>query len=534
MAISSDNPINRQISVPSFPSLVEFMRPSSDMIIDTKDFSFISEYILKYMIRAEDALFLTINKATGTLKVRVASGLKTEKLYSRDLKFGGNLESPTWRAESLLNIPDMDSDQSLVADDEMMDELWLSGVKSSMVAAVGDSALLVVGSSSKNSFSKSDEKFLKSTASQLGYIIESSEKIEVARSALEEKSKQLQLTEKIAFTSDLNEMMRSTLTAVHSVMESDTGSIMLLDEDGKELKVKAAFGLPKEVGDFSVKVGQGIAGWVAKTKKAIVINDIPSQNVDYKRRDLVSSISCPMVAGDKLIGVINIGSRKDSLIFSEEDIGRITKLISQASIAIDNSNSGRGLGDDFIDTMKALSKIIEVKDKTLKGHAERVAKLSVAVARKMSLSLSETRVVELAAILHDIGYAGVNSSIFRLKTPLSSVEKVLVKTHPIIASDALKKIPRFREVAEVVLHHHERYDGKGYVMGLAGEEIPLGARIIAVADAYDAMISKRSFRDSMTSQMAADEINQKAGTQFDPGIVEIFLSLEDVRVRNVS
>ncbi len=534
MTVSSDNSINRQISVPSLPSLVEFMGPSVDMLVETKDYSFITEYLLKYMITVEDVLFLTINKNVRTLKVRVASGVNTKKLAARDLRFGGNLRSPTWRAESLLNIPDMDGDQSFVADDEMMDELWLSGIKSAMVAAVGEMAMIVVGSSNKNAFSKSDEDFLKSAATQLSYIHESSEKIEVARIALEEKSKQLRLTEKIAFTTDINEMMRSTLTAVHSVMESDTGSIMLLDEDGAELRVKAAYGLPKEVGNISVKVGQGIAGWVAKTKKAIIINDIPPQNVNYERGDLVSSISCPMVAGDKLIGVINIGSRSDSLIFSDGDIERITKLVSQASIAIDNSNSGRGLGDVFFDTMKALSKIIEVKDKTLKGHAERVAGHSVAVARKLDLPLSRTRVIELAAILHDIGYAGVNSSIFRLKTPLSSVEKALVKTHPIIASDALRKIPRFKEVADVVLHHHERYDGKGYVMGLAGDDIPLGARVIAVADAYDAMISKRSFRDPMTSKTAIDEIAKEAGTQFDPKIVEIFLTLEDLVAREVS
>ena len=534
MAISSDNSINRQISAPSFPSLVEFIRPTADILVDTKDFSFISEYLLNYIISAEDILFLTINKSAGTLKVREASGIKTEKFAARDLSFGGNLRSPIWRAEALLSISDMDSDQNLIADDEMMDELWLSGIKSVMVVAVGELALIVVGSGSKNAFSKIDEDFLKSAASQLGYILESSEKIEVAKHALEEKSRQLLLTEKIAFTTDINEMMRSTLTAVHSVMESDTGSIMLLDEDGKELKVKAAYGLSREVGGFSVKVGQGIAGWVAKTKKAIIINDIPPQGVSYKRSDLVSSISCPMVVGDKLIGVINIGSRSDSLIFSEGDIERITKLVAQASIAIDNSNSGRGLEDVFLDTIKALSRIIEVKDKTLKGHSERVARHCVAVARKLDLSLSEIRVIELAAILHDIGYAGVNSSIFRLKTPLSSVEKVLVKTHPIVASDVLRDIPRFKEVADAVLHHHERYDGKGYVTGLKGDDIPLGSRIIAVADTYDAMISKRSFRDPMTSKKAIEEIRLEAGTQFDPQIVEIFLSLEDVKVKEVS
>jgi len=534
MTISSDNFINKQISTPSFPSLVEFMRPSADLLAETKDFSFISEYLLKYIISAEDILFLTINKSTSKLKVKEASGIKTEKLAARDLNFGGNLRSPIWRAESLLSISDMDSNQSLIIDDELMDELWLSGVKSVMVSVVSELALIVVGSSNKNAFSKIDEDFLKSSATQLGYILESSEQIEEAKRALEEKSRQLSLTEKIAFTSDIKEMMRSTLTAVHSVMDSDTGSIMLLDENGKALKVRAAYGLPKEVGDFSVEIGQGIAGWVAKTKKAIIINDIPPREVKYKRSDLVSSISCPMVAGDKLIGVINIGSRNEKLIFSDGDIEKITKLVSQASIAIDNSNSGRGLEDVFFDTISALARIIEVKDKSLKGHAERVAKHCVAIARKMDLSLSEIRVIELAAILHDIGYAGVNSSIFRLKNPLSSVEKVLVKTHPIVASDALRNIPRFREVAEFILHHHERYDGKGYVMGLSGNEIPLGARIIAVADAYDAMISKRSFRDSMTSKGALDEIRQESGTQFDPKIVEIFLLLEDVRVQEVS
>lgn len=509
---------------PVFPSLVEYLRTQTGLISESVNYSGITSYILKHVLSGEEVLFLSLDESSGKMTIENAQGLRSHGLTGKSLTFGGNIRSPIWVKQAVLIISDMDCEQQLINGDELLEELWLIGIKSLMMAAVNERGLIIVGSVAQNVFSKYDENFLKSTAVQAAYIIESSIRVREVKRELKDKEEQLSLTEKIAFTSDLPEMLRSTLKAVHAVVRGDTGSIMLIDETGQALKVKAAFGLPKEAGRYSVRIGEGIAGWVAKNRRGVVIDDLPPGEISLKReRDLVSSISVPMMAKDRLVGVVNVGSKKESARFNQEHIDKVAKLISKASIAIDNTRRGKGFEGAFVETIKAMARLIETKDTTLRGHAERVARYAVKTARKLDRPESEVRSILLAATLHDIGYAGINQAIFRVRSPLSTVERVLVNTHPIIASDALKDIARFNEITDIILHHHERFDGKGYVSGLKGDAIPLGSRIIAIADAFDAMTTRRSYRESLSLEKTIEELKDKSGKQFDPKLVNVFI-----------
>lgn len=174
-----------------------------------------------------------------------------------------------------------------------------------------------------------------------------------------------------------------------------------------------------------------------------------------------------------------------------------------------------------------LAETVDAKDSYTKGHSQRVAKYSKELARRMGKDEEYQKKIYYMGILHDIGKIGIPDSIINKKGKLTAEEYDIIKTHPAIGSDVLKNITAMPTLYFGARWHHERYDGKGYPDGLKGKEIPLEARIISVADSYDAMTSKRSYRDSLPQQKVREETVNGKGTQFDPNIADIMLQMID-------
>jgi hypothetical protein len=173
----------------------------------------------------------------------------------------------------------------------------------------------------------------------------------------------------------------------------------------------------------------------------------------------------------------------------------------------------------------ALANAIEAKDAYTRGHSERLAKLSGALAMRLGLPSEEVTAVRLGAILHDVGKIGIPDRILRQSLALSDDDRAWVRRHPQIGADIIGPVAGLQRVAPLIRHHHEKWDGSGYPDGLKGEAIPLGARIISVTDAFEAMVADRSYRASMGLPKAVDELKRGAGSHFDPKIVEAFLNL---------
>lgn len=180
---------------------------------------------------------------------------------------------------------------------------------------------------------------------------------------------------------------------------------------------------------------------------------------------------------------------------------------------------------NYLDTVKALVQALEAKDSYTSGHSERVADLAVAMAEELEMSEDKQEFVKYAGILHDVGKIGVDEGILNKRVPLLDSEWAAIREHPVIGENIIKKINFLFDISTVVRHHHERYDGLGYPDGLKGGEIPLEARIIAIADTYDAMTSDRSYRKGKTPREAVQELRRVAGTQLDPELVRVFLKI---------
>jgi HD-GYP domain-containing protein (c-di-GMP phosphodiesterase class II) len=240
-----------------------------------------------------------------------------------------------------------------------------------------------------------------------------------------------------------------------------------------------------------------------------------------------------------LIGVLFLGDKHNGKNFKPEELSFLSVLASDVVMAIQNAwffedlNSQLNINKKlFLSTVTALATAIEAKDRYTIGHTERVMTYSMEIAKNLSgITIPNPKEFEenlkIAALLHDIGKIGISENLLNKRAPLTDKERLSISEHPLMGVEILNPITEFKDILLGVKYHHERYDGKGYPFGLKGNEIPLAAAIISVADAYDAMTSKRPYRKAFPNEKAIQQIKLNRGKQFNPAVVDTFLRLYD-------
>jgi putative nucleotidyltransferase with HDIG domain len=200
----------------------------------------------------------------------------------------------------------------------------------------------------------------------------------------------------------------------------------------------------------------------------------------------------------------------------------LEKLIGEKTAKLQHAY--RVLKKDHLDTVKVLIEAIDAKDPYARGHSDRVREMSLRIARKLGFGEDRMEGLEYGALLHDIGKLGIKDEVLQKQGPLTPEQYQHIQEHPLIGVKIVEEIDFFKDQVPMIRHHHEHFDGSGYPDGLAGEEIPIEARIIAVSDAFDAMTSARPHRTKMTFESTLAEMRKHKGKQFDPDILEVFMS----------
>ena len=238
----------------------------------------------------------------------------------------------------------------------------------------------------------------------------------------------------------------------------------------------------------------------------------------------IRGVMCvPIESMDKVLGVLYVDSVLKTDVFSDRDLVLLSAIGKQAGVAVERAVLSERLENLLLDTVQTLVATIEAKDVYTRGHSERVTYFASKIAQGLGLSEEDIMDLKISGLLHDIGKIGVPESVLLKPGKLTKEEFEKIKAHPSIGADIVKNISGTERIEEAIRHHHERFDGKGYPTGLAGQDIPFFSRIIAVADSYDAMTLDRAYRSALSREEAKEEILVNSGTQFDPNIANTLL-----------
>ena len=333
------------------------------------------------------------------------------------------------------------------------------------------------------------------------------------------------------------DIINVAIDIVLEMAKAERCSVILFHESSNLLEpVASKYRSSMKAGE-TFKTSNTIVRYVIKTGESIITENAGDDDrfgiAESIMMGDVSSVMCvPLAAHDKVLGVIYTDSTGVyGGDFDNSTLAVMAAAAHQVAVAIERVRLHIGLEKMFFGSMLALAASIEAKDKYTKGHSERVTCYSLMMADELGLSEKERIVVELAGLLHDVGKIGVPEAVLCSKTKLSDEEFELIKRHPQVGADIILKMPELgsmtsiREVAKVARCHHERMDGNGYPKGMAGNRIPIGSRILAVADTFDALTSNRTYRDGMPLEKAIEILEECAGTQLDSEVLKAFLKV---------
>jgi len=301
--------------------------------------------------------------------------------------------------------------------------------------------------------------------------------------------------------------------------------LLLWDKAAEGLIVAGAIGLTQDFSQYPVlKNEESISRFVMRQRQTLIVNDLEQElylkKINKEEYLKKSFISVPLIFQDNVLGVLHVCDKKFINPFTKRDELLITNIGRISAIALQNASLYEQIQQDYLKTITALAAATDARDSYTMHHSENVARYAVAIARNMQCKHYEIDLVKQAALLHDIGKIGIKDAILLKGDKLTPDEFEHIRLHPIQGEEIVKILPFLKKAASLIRHHHERYDGSGYPDGIKGEEIELGARILAVTDSFDAMTTDRPYRHAFSFAEALNELKKNKGTQFDPEIVE--------------
>ena len=336
---------------------------------------------------------------------------------------------------------------------------------------------------------------------------------------------------KIGSDAQANSLIGGFTRMTRRALNAAAAALYLVDEENQVLILKFASGrVEKRPVSFKVDVKAGIPGWVTKVGKPVMANAVDG-NPRYNRLANkvygfpVKSIICvPLIVHRKVIGVVEAANKVGQHDFAPADLQTLTGAASTVALAIENVRLNDVLENYYKSTIKALVSLADAKEAMGTGHSRRVAEYALMAANRLNLPEGLVHSIEYAAILHDIGKLAIPDEILNKSGKLTDSERKIMNRHTEIGSNLIKKIPFLEEASYLILFHHERFDGNGYPHRVKGRAIPIGARIIAVADAFDNMTTPHAYRPAMDKKAALVELNRHVREQFCPVAVKAFFA----------
>jgi putative nucleotidyltransferase with HDIG domain len=324
-----------------------------------------------------------------------------------------------------------------------------------------------------------------------------------------------------------NQMVCRIMQTAQTALNATAASLLLLDNRNQKLYFKYANGpAASEVKRLHISRQSGIAGWIVRNGKPLLVNDADKNRNFYRQIDQVtgfqtkSIVGVPIIIDDRVAGVIEALNKNDGTPFTRADLNIMLEVSGTMALAIETARTNTDLWDSFRGAMAAVVSLADAREISGHNHSRRVAEYALKAADQLNMGKEARQDLEFAALLHDIGKLTMPDRILNKAEKLTDQEWERIRRHPVIGYKLFSTIPLLRGTAKIILHHHERYDGRGYPEGLQGESIPLGSRLLAVADAYDYMTTGHAHREALSKARAFAELFQNARTQFCPVAVK--------------
>jgi len=328
-------------------------------------------------------------------------------------------------------------------------------------------------------------------------------------------------------TLELNKIVSIILEMTRQAVNADRARVFLFKPSTNEVDLDLAYTTDEMMAQKYSILDNYAMEWVLKKSEPLMIEDINELNyfksLPGSHAGLRSLMLVPFVRKGRTIGAMLLAKFSLNDKFINDDFRFVKTLANQVSVVIENAQLYADLQNHFTDTIRALITAIETKDSYTYGHSDRVSEYCLVVGKALGFDLVELRRLEYLALLHDVGKVGVDAQILKKSRKLNEKEWDAIKNHSNLGSMIIKPIKFLEdEGARTIRHHHEWYNGAGYPDGLKGDTIPIFSRIIAIADAFDAMTSDRPYRASFQVESALSELQSCAGQQFDPTLVDLF------------
>lgn len=334
---------------------------------------------------------------------------------------------------------------------------------------------------------------------------------------------------------DTDKLLDIVMSLITNVMQFDRALIMLVDEERRFLVPVKITGDPSQqissLRHYSIPLDRksNILARVVDSGIAQIVTDVDhsflrKENIILKTFNPKSFAAIPLVTRNRVIGVLAAERIKGLADFTSNDLDYLMNFCSQIAISLENARLIDNMKKSFMTSILSLASALEAKDPYTRGHSNRVAIYSTIIARKSGMDEERIELIRQMALMHDIGKIGIPDSIINKEGKLTEEEFDAVKRHPLVSIQIIQPLMTYNSDISLVRSHHERYDGRGYPDGISGEDIPIEARILAIADSFDAMTSDRPYRLAMNQEDALDEIERNKSRQFCPRLGEVFRS----------
>jgi len=364
-----------------------------------------------------------------------------------------------------------------------------------------------------------DQNELESMVKKLRFLEESNSALINIQDRLDRLSR---FQSRMLLPDEVHHILETWLSKLRKLVKIEACSVFLVEEGGIEFIHKIS--KPEKLSPIiqrEVEAQISLGNFGQAISNGIPLS-VPAEVFGKESGRLLSIMIAPLSNLKRTIGAAVIAFEEDKDFIRQQTLRFLHILVDSFSMSLENAYLFNDLKSTYFDTIKAISNSIEARDPYTKGHSERVARFAKAIAEELNWDKKEIDLIDWGGMLHDVGKIGLPDSILNKPGKLTDDEYNHIKLHPLVGAQIIKGISFLESVTPYILEHHERFDGKGYPMGVAGENISIKGRLLAIADAFDAMTSDRPYRKALTPEDAFKEISRNRGTQFDPEIARAF------------